>query len=191
MSAALYLTVNIAKINMPGFPMDSGWYFNPLAWQLIFAIGLGTWHPASTRDNRFRGTRSLPRLRPPTSVTGSCGTALSVDGGITFGLLPNWVDTLSKSNLPLSRLATWLALAYLIVHSPLWPRLQKLGAKHWFVAPLRLMGKYSLPVFVIGSLVEHGWLPDTGAHWGRISPLEIAITIIGLSMLVAVGWGLR
>src|SRR5262249_27368028 len=39
-SAALYAAVRMFEINLPNWPLPGGWYFNPFAWQLIFAIGL-------------------------------------------------------------------------------------------------------------------------------------------------------
>ena len=38
-SAALYATARGFELNLPNWPLDGGWYFSPLAWQLIFAIG--------------------------------------------------------------------------------------------------------------------------------------------------------
>ena len=39
-SALLYLSARAFQLNLPTWPLKDGWFFNPLAWQLIFAIGL-------------------------------------------------------------------------------------------------------------------------------------------------------
>ncbi|MBT9288134.1 OpgC family protein [Prosthecodimorpha staleyi] len=40
LSAALYLAVKVLGINLPGDPeADTGWFFNPFAWQLVFFSG--------------------------------------------------------------------------------------------------------------------------------------------------------
>ncbi len=185
-SSAIYLVANIGGLNMPGFPDAHGWYFNPLAWQLIFATGLALgilrvrgqsvpWHPLAGL------------LAAAYVLYALVWVIMSFDGGVTVGLLPLWVDTLAKSNLPLVRLAHVLALAYLLVHSPLWPALQRLGSGHWLIAPWRLMGQHSLPVFVAGSLLSMaGYL--TLVHTGPVLWLEIALTCGGLAVLATYAW---
>jgi len=39
-SATIYAVARVFDLNVPNWPLDGGWYFNPLAWQLLFAIGL-------------------------------------------------------------------------------------------------------------------------------------------------------
>ena len=39
-SGLIYLAARVFALNLPSWPLDGGWYFNPLAWQFIFAIGL-------------------------------------------------------------------------------------------------------------------------------------------------------
>ena len=39
-SFALYLTAQLTGVSIPSYPEGGAWYFNPFAWQLLFAIGL-------------------------------------------------------------------------------------------------------------------------------------------------------
>ena len=39
-SAALWLAANLLGWNMPGFPEGRRWYFDPFAWQFLFAIAV-------------------------------------------------------------------------------------------------------------------------------------------------------
>src|SRR5215468_10636418 len=39
-SAALYAVTRVFDLNIPTYPLEGVWYFNPLAWQLLFAIGI-------------------------------------------------------------------------------------------------------------------------------------------------------
>src|SRR5262249_42712114 len=39
-SATLWLLTGIFAFDLPNFPMQGGWFFNPFAWQLLFVIGL-------------------------------------------------------------------------------------------------------------------------------------------------------
>ena len=38
-SIALYLVAGWFVIDMPNFPKEGGWFFNPFAWQILFVIG--------------------------------------------------------------------------------------------------------------------------------------------------------
>jgi hypothetical protein len=39
LSAALYTAAGLTKTNLPSYPMEGGWFFNPLSWQFLFTIG--------------------------------------------------------------------------------------------------------------------------------------------------------
>src|SRR6266478_1967581 len=39
-SAAIYLAARVFSLNLPTWPLEGSWFFNPIAWQLLFAIGL-------------------------------------------------------------------------------------------------------------------------------------------------------
>ena len=39
-SAAIYLAARAFCLNLPTWPAEGTWWFNPIAWQLIFAIGI-------------------------------------------------------------------------------------------------------------------------------------------------------
>ena len=39
-SATLYLSARVFSLNLPTWPLEGSWFFNPIAWQLLFAIGL-------------------------------------------------------------------------------------------------------------------------------------------------------
>src|SRR6266567_5553346 len=39
-SATVYLLARACSLNIPTWPAEGGWFFNPFAWQLLFTIGL-------------------------------------------------------------------------------------------------------------------------------------------------------
>jgi len=39
-SAGIYLAARAFSLNLPTWPVEGTWFFNPIAWQLIFAIGI-------------------------------------------------------------------------------------------------------------------------------------------------------
>ena len=178
-SLALYLAAHLLPIDMPNFPADDGWFFNPFAWQLIFSIGM------ALGIMRLRG-QSLP-WHPLTGTAAACYVLFSavwmvgdMGGRISFELLPMWMDTLHKSMLPASRLVHVLALAYLLRHSPLWGWMATFKSNN----PLTLMGRNSLPVFVFGSLLSMiGYI--TLVHTGPLLWLEIALTAVGVALMTS------
>ena len=178
-SVAIYLQAHLLPVELQSFPTDGGWYFNPFAWQLVFAIGLALgvlrlrgqtvpWHPAAA------ALAALYVIYAFVWMVGDMG------GRVSFDLLPMWMDTLHKSMLPLSRLLHVLALAYLLVNSPLWVRMARIASNNI----LTRMGRNSLPVFVFGSLLSMvGYL--TLVNTGSLLWLELALTAGGVALMWA------
>src|SRR5947209_2398240 len=115
-SAALYVVARVFSLNLPTWPIDGGWYFNPFAWQLLFAIGLFV-------GRRIRqGIPYDARLWTLSGVVVAVSAFLITDG---FGLFPTlweevrgFLDT-DKTDLGVIRLMHFLALGYFIYHSGL------------------------------------------------------------------------
>jgi hypothetical protein len=146
-SATMYAVARVFELNLPSWPLDGGWFFNPLAWQLIFAIGLFI-------GRRLKGGGVVYDRR----LFALCLVAVAASGFVVtdgFGLVPgSWYqmrDLLdhTKTGLGLVRLVHFLALAYVIAHSSL----TRLVRSTPVFAPLALMGRYSLPVFATGSVL--------------------------------------
>jgi len=146
-SGLLYLVARVLELNLPSWPLDGGWYFNPLAWQFIFAIGL-----FFGRRLRSGGIPFDRRLFALCLAVLAASFAVLTDG---FGLVPSlWRDMRevldhSKTHLGLVRLVHYLALAYVIRHSGL----TQLLRRTWVFSPLALMGRHSLPVFATGCVL--------------------------------------
>jgi hypothetical protein len=146
-SATLYGVARVFELNVPSWPLDGGWYFNPLAWQLIFAIGLFV-----GRRIKSGGIAYDRRLFALCLVVVAASGFVVTDG---FGFVPGSWDDLrevldhTKTDLGLVRLVHFLALGYLIAYS---------GVTQLFrwtpvFGPLALMGRYSLPVFATGCVL--------------------------------------
>ena len=75
LSFAVYLTTLVFELNLPTWPVEGAWFFNPLAWQLLLVLGfLGCeWSRDSETFNRWAA-----RLMP----LGLIGVAV---GAIEFG----------------------------------------------------------------------------------------------------------
>jgi hypothetical protein len=147
-SAGLYLAARAFGWNMPTWPVEGAWFFNPFAWQLVFAIGLAI--GIGLREGGMRRDRRLFAA----SLTVVAVSAFLVTNG--FGLVPdlwdNTRDTLdvTKTDLGLTRLVHFLALAYAVYYCGF----TRLLARTPAYRPLCVIGRHSLPVFAIGSLLS-------------------------------------
>jgi hypothetical protein len=151
-SATVYVLARACSLNIPTWPAEDGWFFNPFAWQWLFTIGL------------FVGLR-LKAAAPSNSaapVNGGlfavCLAVLLLSAFIVtngYGLVPGLWDGVrdnlddDKRVLGIGPLVHFLALAYVVHYSGLTQLLRRTA----IFAPLCLIGRHSLPVFATGSIL--------------------------------------
>jgi hypothetical protein len=147
-SLAVYAGARAFGINLPSWPGHNGWYFNPFAWQLMFALGIvcGRW----LREGAIAYSPATLRL----ALTVKIVAALVVSN--LFGLSPGLVDAAGqyldwdKTNLGAVRILDFLALAYAVGFSGLTARLQGARIYGFF----RQLGRNALATFCVGSLLS-------------------------------------
>ncbi len=186
-SLALYVVVRGLGLNLPSWT-GGGWFFNPLAWQLLFVCGVVIGFAPPGRHafrlswNRWIAAACAALLIP-------CGLAmLAVWHAPEFlaelpGGWAGMLDGVDKTGLHPLRLLSLLAAAYLLAHFV--PR----GAA-WLngtlARPFVLMGQQGLPVFCAGIFLSFlgrlaieqadGWVMQALVNWA------------GLGCLVTVAW---
>ena len=187
-SFAIWTAANLLRLNLPSYPTDYGWVFNPLGWQLLFSLGAVS-AALSSKSNQPARSGLLFWLAAGFVLFAFLAAApwTRVPGLADARLLPvGFRISIDKQYLSLWRVADIAALAYLV--SVLIPR----GARwlerpwaHWVVD----CGCHSLPVFCLGimlsmiafvAMVEVG--PGLGTH--------IIVNGTGLSLLGLTGWKL-
>jgi len=149
LSGALYLFAGFYQIAPANYPTQGVWFLNPLSWQFLFAIGM-----AATIHVKRGG--SLPKslwlmaLAVVYLVLSCIWVRFSLWGiDIRMGL-PETLTGFNKTFVALPRLLHILALGYVIAAFPAISSLARTSLYH----PLALLGKYSLPVFVTGTLLS-------------------------------------
>jgi hypothetical protein len=146
-SAALYAVTRVFDLNIPTYPLEGIWYFNPLAWQLLFALGIFVGRRVKT------GGIGYDRRLYALCLAIVAGAAFVVTDGFHLvpGLWDQMVDLLDhgKTDLGVARLVHFLALVYVISHSGV----TELCRATPLFAPLALIGRYSLPVFATGCVL--------------------------------------
>ncbi len=152
LSLLLYIIVQLGNTSVPAYPEGHVWYFNPLAWQLLFTAGAALGWGIRARWLRPRGALMFVAV-------GIAGGALVVKLSWTvhgiwdpfpgFFLRELW--PVNKSNLSPIRLVTFFAAVVLVAAlvSPNTGFLRAPAAK-----PLILCGQQSLEVFCLGILLS-------------------------------------
>lgn len=185
LSIGLWVGVRAAGINLPRW-QEGGWFFNPLAWQLLFVIGFFIGQAV-----RGAGAPGVPPKRAWITalailLLGSGFVAMLAVEQVPFlgehipALILDFLATVDKTSLHPFRLASMLALTYLIAHYL--PRDAGVLQARW-AKPLLSMGRHSLPVFCVGILLSFlirlmleerdDWLMQLAANFASIGTLVV------------------
>jgi hypothetical protein len=152
-SALLYLAANLLGWNMPGFPEGRLWFFDPFAWQFLFAIAVCLGFARARGHARLPSTPWLPRIALAFAIIAALvSMSWSLHAAISrvpeFIVLPErWFD---KTMLPPARLLSVLALAVLV--SSYVPRNARFLTSRvgWLIV---MCGQNSLQVFCLSILL--------------------------------------
>lgn len=158
LAVIIWFCAGLFRLTFPAYPNSGGWFFNPVAWQLIFTFGLLT--GISLRD----GKRFVPRSRVLFAVSVTWlvivlawryvpdfGPALNHKMAQLGSLgVPFHITSHDKTYLPMLRLLHALSLIYVLSCLPIVTRI----SAHPWVEPLRLMGRQGLLVFSAGALLS-------------------------------------
>lgn len=184
-SIALYVAANTWSLAPPVWPNDGRWFFNPFAWQLLFACGLAI-GKAIDAGRPLVANRLLDILAPIYLVA-CLGWVLA---GFPFSLeiwpLPDFIWSFDKTSLPLPRLLHVLALVYCISRLPLEKWLRSMVA----AVPLIQMGRHSLPVFCVGTVLSLAAQAVRPGFDGAFA-FDLVIITLGFTIQWLVAWTLE
>ncbi|MBI3199132.1 MAG: OpgC domain-containing protein [Rhodospirillales bacterium] len=181
-SIVLYAVTSRFNWNLPAYPENKVWFFNPMAWQVVFHVGAAC---------AVMGPRlvRLDRLRWP--LTGLAAAFLLFAAFIALSwhynplarLVPTWVSRqlypIDKTNLDVLRFLHFLALAWLVrLLVPIDASFLKW--KVW--QPLRRCGEASLLIFCIGTFLALSGQVIVGQHEDSILS-QIVVSIAGIVIM--------
>lgn len=185
-SILIYMIARIWSVSMPGYPEGRTWYFNPLAWQLLFVIAATFGFAAG------QGRRLLPDYR---WLLRLCLAFVAIGAVIeitwTLHEMTGWFPALfyrqlwpiSKSNLPILRLVSMLALG--VVVAAYVPKnaaflTSRLG---WLAV---ICGQNSLEIFCLSILLSV--LANMAQTiYGTSLPVQIVINFAGIAAMLNLG----
>jgi len=175
-SVAIYVIARTFNLNLPSWPVEGGWYFDPFCWQLMFTVGM--FIGLTVRSD------PVPYYRPVfwLCVFYSVGAALLNTS--VFGLVPGLVDQAGyyldweKSQLGVARIIDFLAHAYVISQLPIGPFLKSTFA----YKPMTLLGRHSLFAFgaltlmsILGQILKETWIDS--------AVFDVAFVFVGIVSL--------
>ncbi len=185
LSGALYLATQLLHLALPSYPLQEAWYFNPLAWQLLFTLGLvGGW--AIIQKWQLPQHRMLAPLASLYLVVSFIVVHGGYVGAYDLSPVPRFLWDQDKTNLSMPRLLHIAALAYLVSRLPV----EAWIAKRASCRPLILMGRHSLPVFSLGIVLSLAAQLVRILHGGGTG-FDMLLISFGLSLQMGLGWVLE
>jgi hypothetical protein len=185
-SIILYATVRITGWNLPGYPQDHVWTFNPLAWQLLFVVGAAFGNANASGRTLLAGSKWLFRAAIAVAAVGfvvKMSWVLHENFNSVPTILTRYLWPVNKAALPVVRLVNMLALALLtarFVHQDADLFKTRLA---WLVV---LCGQNSLEVFCLSILLAvMGNVAFTVLGDGM--DIQVLVNIVGIAGLLAFG----
>jgi hypothetical protein len=182
-SFLLYLLVQAFSWNLPAWPHGE-WFFNPLAWQILFVFGAWYADRGAGRLRPILQSRALLVLAM-LYLAFSLAIALSWQIKVLEGFIPEAVSKLiypiDKSNLAPVRLLHFLALAIVVVHltRPDWHGLMKPA-----ITAMIRCGENSLAIYCFGVLLSFIGHVILVKFSGTIA-MQAAVSIAGIVLMSA------
>ena len=181
-SFALYAATSHYNWSLPAYPEEKVWYFNPMAWQVVFHVGAACAVFGSRLSwlDRFRGTLTVLAIA---FILFAAVIALSWHYNPLERLIPSWVARLiypiDKTNIDVLRFLHFLAVAWLVrIAVPI----DAAGLKWPIWRPLRRCGEASLVIFCIGTFLALSGQVIVG-HYEDSILSQILVSIVGIAVM--------
>lgn len=177
-AVVVWLLAGTFRLNLPNYPNPGGWFFNPVAWQLIYAVGIAG-GLCMLEGRKLVPYRAWLFWLCVAFLAFSCIWVLLKAGALPGRkFLPFFIAGFDKTFLALPRLLHALALAYVLTNVA-WV----MKAFQWPVfRPIELMGRNGLAVFASGSVL---------AIVLQILRLRFETGFVSDAVLLTVGIGLQ
>ncbi len=183
LSLLIYGVTLAFQIAVPTWPVEGRWFFNPLAWQLVFVLGF-----VMAREDGVGGfaRRHIVAIRWVALPILLVGLFVSLTGW--------WFD---PTKLPQPRLfflfdKSWITpprilqfLALVAVMSLTYPYIRRAAA--WLVDFMSMLGRNSLYVFCVGSVLSLAGQILRYLYQGNFV-IDTLVVVFGISILAVTAW---
>ena len=186
-SVVLYAATCRFDWNLPGYPEPKVWFFNPLAWQVIFHAGaaMAVLAPRLVWFDRWK----LP-------ISIAAGLYIAFAAFIALSWQYNWLERLvpdvvarylypiDKTNVDVLRIVHFTAIAWLVRVAV--PR-DAAFLKWPVLLPIRRCGEHSLQVFCIGTFLALT-ASVIASHLEGSVVFQIAVSLAGIAIMCIIAY---
>lgn len=183
LSLAVYFAALGFHITLPSWPVPGEWFFNPFAWQLVFVLGFVMARADGAGGYVRRRIVWLRIASVPVVIAGALIIWNDWWPDPTKVPQPVLLFIQSKSYATPMRLIQFLALMALF--SALYPGIRR--AAPWLTEFLSLLGRNSLNVFCVGSLLSLAGQIVRFIYKGGIV-VDTAVVAAGIALLALTAW---
>ncbi|MGB6538309.1 MAG: OpgC domain-containing protein [Xanthobacteraceae bacterium] len=182
-AAAVYVVTLHFDLNLPAYP-NGVWYFNPLAWQLLFVFGAWCATGGAQRLSGFLRSR-LVLAAAIVYLLFAFVITLTWHFQSLAPLVPPWLAAvlypIDKTNLDVLRFAHFLALAAITVRfvPRNWPAL-----KWALLQPAIRCGQHSLEIFCLGVFLAFAG-QFVISEWSGGPLVQTGISLLGILIMIA------
>ncbi|MBX9591509.1 MAG: OpgC domain-containing protein [Hyphomonadaceae bacterium] len=182
LSLALYFASLTVPFTAPTWPVEGQWFFNPFTWQAIFVLGF-----ALSRDEGLgavvrRNIVAIRYVAAPIVLITAVLVWFNWFPDPTKLPEPRLLFLNGKSFLTPMRLLQFLALA--AVFSAAYPYIARIP---WLPAFMSILGRNSLQVFCVGSLLSLSGQIIRFLYSGSLA-VDTIVIIVGVGLLWLTAW---
>jgi hypothetical protein len=182
-SLAIYLFALISGINLPTWPVEGTWFFNPFAWQFIYVLGFVLAGDDGLGAFARRYRKLLWRLAIPIILFGALAAIRSFSPDPINVPAPKLLFMFDKTFMSPARLLHSLALTAFFAGSFATIRLWLPHPSHF----LSMLGRNSLNVFCAASLLSLAGQIFRFVYGGSVAT-DAFIVILGVLLMGLVAW---
>jgi hypothetical protein len=183
LSFAIYCLVLAFQFNLPTWPVEGTWFFNPLAWQLIFVLGFVLASPDGLGGWVRRHIVAIRWVALPVLVMFFLINWFNLWHDPTAVPQPRLFFLIDKTFVTPIRLIQFLAL--IAVVSLAFPYIRR--AVPPVVTFCSLLGRNSLYVFCVGSLLSLSGQIVRSIYRGSLA-VDTILVIIGVAVMAFTAW---
>lgn len=183
LSLALYLAALVVPFTAPTWPVDGQWFFNPFTWQMIFVLGFVLSRDGAVGDFVRRNIKRIRQVAVPIMLVSLVVVWFDLFPDPTKVPEPKLLFVNGKSYLTPMRLIQFLALA--AVFSAAYPAVARFAP--WLTEPLSQLGRNSLNVFCVGSLLSLSGQIIRFLYTGSLA-IDTIVVVVGVGLLWLTAW---
>jgi hypothetical protein len=182
-SLTLYLVTLIVPLPMPTWPVEGQWFFNPLAWQVVFVLGFVMARPDGIGGFVRRHMTVLRWLSVPIVAVSVYIVWNRMWPDPTLMPQPRLLFIADKTYVTPMRLIQFLALVALF--SATYPYIRRSSLR--LVEFGSMLGRNSLIVFCVGSVLSLAGQITRFVYRGDIV-MDTIVVILGISIMAFAAW---